>query len=89
MVFRLLRELADVVLVGAGTVRAEGYGPVLLDEVAQERRATRGQQPAPPIAVVTRSLLLGADMFDELCLTVTPLVGGDPLRRVAAPRARH
>ncbi len=26
-VFAMLRALADVILVGAGTVRAEGYGP--------------------------------------------------------------
>jgi riboflavin biosynthesis pyrimidine reductase len=43
--FRLLRRLADVVLVGAGTVRTENYG---------------GAKPvdghAPPIAVVSRSL---------------------------------
>lgn len=157
VVFGLLRELADVVMVGAGTVRAERYGPVVLDEEAQERRAHRGQAAVAPVAVVTRSLqldltsrlfvgsqarplvitvehvdpdarrrveevadvivagetvveparalaaltergmqlvtceggpslitlLLGADMLDELCLTVTPLVGGDPLRLVA------
>ena len=157
VVFRLLRELADVVMVGAGTVRAERYGPVVLDAAASERRAARGLPPVPPVAVVTASLqldlggrlftessarplvitvedtdpsarravaevadvvvagetavepgralaalaergmqvvtceggpslttlLLGADMLDELCLTVTPLVGGDPLRVVA------
>lgn len=42
-VFRTLRGLADVVLVGAGTARAEGYGPV--------RRTPSGRRP--PIAVVT------------------------------------
>lgn len=42
-VFGVLRDLADVVLVGAGTVRAEGYGPV---------RRPPGQR-VPPIAVVT------------------------------------
>ena len=31
-VFQVLRSLADVVLVGAGTARAEGYGPVTLDD---------------------------------------------------------
>ena len=35
-----LRGFADVVLVGAGTVRAEGYGPVRLtaDQIAERRR---------------------------------------------------
>ena len=163
VVFGLLRELADVVMVAAGTVRAERYGPVVLDAAAQQRRAARGLPPVPPVAVVTASLqldltgrlftqssarplvitvedtdpsarraveevadvvvagetaveparalaaldergvqvvtceggpslttlLLGAEMLDELCLTVTPLVGGDPLRVVAdAPRLR-
>lgn len=157
VVFGLLRELADVVMVGAGTVRAERYGPVSIGDAARERRAARGQEAAPPVAVVTRSLqldlsgrlfrdpdlrpivitvervddearrrveevadvvvagetvveparalaalrergmrlvtceggptlitmLLGAGMLDELCLTVTPLVGGDPIRLVS------
>jgi len=45
--FDLLRRVADVVVVGAGTVRAEGYGPMV---VAQPRR---GQ---PVFAIVTASL---------------------------------
>lgn len=54
-VFAVLRSWADVVLVGAGTVRAENYGPVRLDEERQRERRFRGQPPVPPIAVVTRS----------------------------------
>lgn len=54
-VFQVLRSWADVVVVGAGTVRTEGYGPVRLDEGLRERRRARGQEPIPPIAVVTRS----------------------------------
>lgn len=52
----LLRGLADVVLVGAGTVRAEGYAPV--DYVAEhaEMRRRRGRPPTAPIAVVSRTL---------------------------------
>lgn len=53
-IFALCRALADVVLVGAGTVRAEGYGPV---EVNPEWRFLREHRPpAPPIAVITRRL---------------------------------
>ncbi|MGZ8750709.1 MAG: pyrimidine reductase family protein [Pseudonocardia sp.] len=44
-VFHLLRELAEVVLVGAGTVRAENYNGV--------QRNTRGRDTPPPVAVVT------------------------------------
>ncbi|HZU78269.1 MAG TPA: pyrimidine reductase family protein [Acidimicrobiales bacterium] len=54
-VFQVLRSLADVILVGAGTVRAEAYGPARLDEEAQQRRNEQGRAPVPPIAVVTRS----------------------------------
>jgi riboflavin biosynthesis pyrimidine reductase len=46
-VFGVLRELAEVVLVGAGTVRAEGYRGA--------RKPTRGAALPPPIAVVTGS----------------------------------
>jgi riboflavin biosynthesis pyrimidine reductase len=57
-VFRLLRSLADVVLVGAETVRAEGYGTVKADDEVRARRVARGQTPAAALAIVTRSLHL-------------------------------
>jgi riboflavin biosynthesis pyrimidine reductase len=53
-----LRALADVILVGAGTVRAEPYGPVRLDEDARARRRRAGLPAVPPIAVVTASAQL-------------------------------
>jgi riboflavin biosynthesis pyrimidine reductase len=52
-VFHLLRELTDVVLVGAGTARAEGYGAAVMPDARQGRRLAAGQLPVPPIAVVT------------------------------------
>jgi riboflavin biosynthesis pyrimidine reductase len=52
-VFGALRASADVVLVGAGTARAEKYGPVRLDAATQQARVARGQAPQPPIAVVS------------------------------------
>lgn len=55
-IFRLLRSLADVVLVGAETVRAEGYGTVKADDAVRAARTARGQTPAAALAVVTRSL---------------------------------
>lgn len=59
-VFSVLRALSDVVLVGAGTVRAEGYRrPIARPEFA-ERRAAAGQPPAPALAIVTRTGQLGA-----------------------------
>jgi riboflavin biosynthesis pyrimidine reductase len=150
--FRRLRGLADVVLVGAQTVRQEGYGPVVLDpDLADARRVADRRPPrmaivsatlnldpelpvfrdstedSPPIVItnatsnlerlastraeiivagverVDLTLALGklgalgfdivlceggptllgeliaADLLDEYCLTIAPLVGGDPL----------
>jgi len=54
-VFQTLRSLTDVVLVGAGTMRSENYGPARFDDELREQRLQRGQNPVPPIAVVTAS----------------------------------
>jgi riboflavin biosynthesis pyrimidine reductase len=61
MLFATLRSLADIVLVGSSTVRAEGYGPVRLDPVAQDRRIQAGLPAVPPIAVVTAACRLDWD----------------------------
>jgi len=60
-----MRALADVVLVAAGTVRAEGYGPPTLPPEIREARRSRGKEPLPRVAVVSRSLGLdwGAPLF--------------------------
>jgi riboflavin biosynthesis pyrimidine reductase len=160
--FRELRSVADVVLVGAETVRRERYGPVRLSDALQTDRSAAGRAPLPPIAVVSRAgvfdwsiplfadsgpavrplivtcsagapgrldeaarhaevlvageesvdlasalrrlrdrgadvvlceggpTLLGelvaAGLLDELCLTITPVMGGDPLPLSIAPK---
>src|SRR4051794_40950938 len=56
--FLAMRSLADVVLVGASTVREEGYGPVRLSESQRAARRRAGRRELPPIAVVSRSLQL-------------------------------
>lgn len=53
----LLRGFADVVLVGAGTARAENYGPVRLPDA--------GRTPPPPVAVISRSGRLPARLLSE------------------------
>jgi riboflavin-specific deaminase-like protein len=65
-VFHLLRELAEVVLVGAGTVRAENYNGV--------QRTTRGRDTPPPVAVVTGTADLdpGSRLFTDT--VVPPLI---------------
>ena len=66
-IFLLLRSLADGILVGAETVRAEGYGPPVIREEFRAGRQERGQAPMPRIAVVSRSLELdwGSPLFTD------------------------
>jgi riboflavin biosynthesis pyrimidine reductase len=52
--FAIMRTLPDLVLVASGTMRAEHYGPAILPEAVQDARRARGQQPVPPIAVVSQ-----------------------------------
>ena len=148
--FRRLRSVADVVLVGAETVRRERYGPIRLDDGLRAARRQRGQGE-PRFAIVSASLdldvdlplfaagppliltcsrsdparlagiaeivvvgdervdlaaavaelaqrsltvvlceggptllggLIALDLLDEYCLTLTPVIGGDPLPAV-------
>lgn len=51
-VFTILRSLADVVLVGAGTARVEGYGPIRPDDLD----ATVAQARVPRLALVSGRL---------------------------------
>ncbi len=159
--FRLMRALADVVLVGAETVRREGYRGIRLPEEQTAARLAAGRPAVPRLAVVTRSLdldwsanafvgapaqsrrlvitckaadarradrarevadvilageervdlaqalqrigdlghrvvlceggptllgeLVAAGLLDELCLTIAPLMGGDPLPVAVSP----
>jgi riboflavin biosynthesis pyrimidine reductase len=55
---RHLRNEADAVLVGAATVRAEGYSRLLRDE-ARERRASERGAAEPLLVVVSRGANLG------------------------------
>lgn len=55
-VFRALRALPDAILVGAGTARAETYGPVRLDDAALEERNARGQIGPPRLVIVSGRL---------------------------------
>jgi riboflavin biosynthesis pyrimidine reductase len=58
-VFGLLRALSDVILVGAGTARAERYKPARPREPWRDLRA--GRSLTPPIAVVSARLDLDPD----------------------------
>lgn len=88
VVFRALRSTADVVLVGAATIRAERYTPMRPAEDVQRRRERRGLAPAPVIAVVSGSLDLPWEEPMWTRSVLRPIVltgaGADPVRRAAA-----
>ena len=50
-------------LVGAGTARAENYGPVRLTEAQQAARHLQGRTTPPPIAVMSRTGDLPSRLF--------------------------
>jgi riboflavin biosynthesis pyrimidine reductase len=74
LVFNLLRELADVIVVGAGTVRVEGYSGAHVGAAQRQRRQARGQSEVPQLAIVTRSGHLSRDMAVFTRTEVPPLV---------------
>lgn len=84
-VFDVLRWLADVIIVGAGTVRAEGYAGQLLNDDAAAWRVENGLSEQPEFAIVSQSLNLDPanDVFTKA--TRRPIV----LTSAAAPRERR
>ncbi|MEU6218722.1 pyrimidine reductase family protein [Streptomyces sp. NPDC047022] len=83
-IFGTLRGLADAIVVGAETVRQEGYRPARAREAFAERRKAAGQGPAPAIAVVSASL----DLDFSAPLFTSPLVPTLVLTGAAAPPDR-
>ncbi len=55
LVFGWMRRLADVILVTAGTMRADRYRGARTWEALRAQRRARGQREVAPIAVVTAS----------------------------------
>jgi riboflavin biosynthesis pyrimidine reductase len=92
-IFAMLRAHADVILVGAGTARAEGYGPVRPESEGLRWAWLRdGRTPSPPIAVITRALDLDlgsallADTPPHARTIVITTESASPDRRAAAAR---
>jgi riboflavin biosynthesis pyrimidine reductase len=84
-VFRVLRALADAVLVGYGTVAAEGYHAIAAGSPVGRLRSALGRDPTAPIVVVSGRASLAPD--DQL---VTGAVSGTVLITCeAADRARR
>jgi len=90
-VFAMLRALADVVVVGVGTARVEGYRPVRpREEGVRWAWLREGRAPSPPIAVVSRRLdldlaspLLAASPAHARTIVITT-EAAPPGRRAAA-----
>jgi riboflavin biosynthesis pyrimidine reductase len=68
-VFWVLRALADVIVVGAGTARTEGYHPTRMKDPWASLGLRAGRPAAPPLALVSRSLSLDPG---------APLIAGAP-----------
>src|SRR5699024_735786 len=84
-IFGLGRDLADVILVGAGTARAEDYKGVKATQRRLDRRRRLGLADLPPIAVVSArcSLDPAAGLFQRT--NVAPIV----ITTTAAPADRR
>lgn len=86
-VFDILRRLCDVVLVGAGTLRAEGYGAMRLDAASVQWRRASGLTDHPVFAIVSGRLDLDAasTVFTEAPVRpIVVTVGASPRTNKAA-----
>jgi riboflavin biosynthesis pyrimidine reductase len=77
--FELLRRVSDVVLVGAGTVRAEGYAGLRVSAESARWRERRGMPAHPVFAIVSGSLDLDP---------ASPIFTDAPVRPVVIVTAR-
>jgi len=77
--FELLRRVSDVVLVGAGTVRAEGYVGLRVSDESARWREQKGLPAHPVFAIVSGSLDLDP---------ASPIFTDAPVRPVVIVTAR-
>ena len=84
--FHALRARADAVVVAAGTVRTERYGPIIRDLDVRDRREREGLTAQPIAVIVSRtldldpSLPLLADRSSHVVI-LTPAAGDVPYCR--------
>ncbi|KAB7758227.1 pyrimidine reductase family protein [Mycolicibacterium mucogenicum] len=72
--FGLMRQHADVILVGAATVRIENYSGAQMSAAQRQARQLRGQAEVPPIAVITHSADIPHDAKLFTRTEVPPLI---------------
>ena len=85
LVFDTLRMLTDVILVGAGTVRAEGYGGIRFTADAVAWRVAHGLPEHPPVAMVSGRLDLDPALPVFTRAAIRPIV----VTHAAAPAKRR
>ncbi|MBG6057196.1 riboflavin biosynthesis pyrimidine reductase [Cryobacterium sp. MP_M5] len=85
LVFDTLRLLSDVIVVGAGTVRAEGYGGIRLSPADAAWRLGHGLPPQVPVAVVSSRLELEPEHPFFRDAAVRPIV----VTHAASPAGRR
>ncbi|WP_281902287.1 pyrimidine reductase family protein [Phytohabitans aurantiacus] len=73
-VFGLLRMLCDALVVGAGTLRHEGYRALRLDEKRRAWRTARGMSEYPTLVVVSGALELNPAQAAFADAPVRPIV---------------
>lgn len=76
--FHGLRERADAVLVGTGTLRAERYGRMVRDPERRHRRSASGLSPEPLACTISRSGEIPVDipLFSEPAARVVVFTTG-------------
>jgi riboflavin biosynthesis pyrimidine reductase len=88
-VFAILRMMCDALVVGAGTVRNEGYGALRPPPERREWRLAHGLAEYPTLVVVSRTLDLDPDQSAFADAPVRPIVltpaakPGSPISSVA------
>jgi riboflavin-specific deaminase-like protein len=83
-----LRAIADAVLIGTGTIRAEGYGRLVRNAERVARREAAGLPPTPTAVLISRSFDIpwGAPLFqaaDQPVIVYTGDGGAPP--QIVAP----
>lgn len=61
-IFHNLRTQADAVMAGAGTVRTEGYGPIVKNDELRAKREREGLDPNPLAVIVSGRLTVPTDV---------------------------
>jgi len=87
--FRALRQMPDAIIVGAGTARAENYGPVRLSDGIQLARQQRSLSALPRLVVISGRLQFDASarLFEDE--TQRPILITTNERAENAPQSLH